>query len=329
MSVHEDPYLSTYLRQPRIPDTVVVPGLGDQSKTLLLPRRRPRVPKHLEAGPFQGEVGSFALHMAAEGKAPRTIRNYTEAVRWFAAAYVLRETEKRRWEEVDEGDLRRWTVRLLGEYSTAYAGNQFRSVRRFLRCLGQDADGGEPAHRLGVVPDRPWGLALGGHVQRERADLGLQRSRVPVLRNPRAPPRRKQSFTLIPRIQDHGRVRNTGFTQVRGQVRIGLNSHLQIPLYLQSVQARGLPRPQRLGGQGQDRTVDLPLFSWPQKPRSAVAPAPRTRRCHTSARARPRLSTPTIFHPDADSRPKTGCRRLPAGLPAIPLPPGQAGNDPP
>ena len=148
MSVQEDPYLSTYLRQPRIPDTVVVPGLGDQSKTLLLPRRRPRVPKHLEAGPFQGEVGSFALHMAAEGKAPRTIRNYTEAVRWFAAAYVLRETEKRRWEEVDEGDLRRWTVRLLGEYSTAYAGNQFRAVRRFLRWLAIEDDRPDPVKGL-------------------------------------------------------------------------------------------------------------------------------------------------------------------------------------
>jgi len=148
MSVQEDPYLSTYLRQPRIPDTVVVPGLGDQGKTLLLPRRRPRVPKHLEAGPFQGEVGSFALHMAAEGKAPRTIRSYTEAVRWFAAAYVLRETEKRRWEEVDEGDLRRWTVRLLGEYSTAYAGNQFRAVRRFLRWLAIEDDRPDPVKGL-------------------------------------------------------------------------------------------------------------------------------------------------------------------------------------
>ena len=45
--------------------------------------------------------------MAAEGKAPRTIRNYTEAVRWLAAAYVLPETEKRRWQEVDTADLRR------------------------------------------------------------------------------------------------------------------------------------------------------------------------------------------------------------------------------
>jgi hypothetical protein len=44
---------------------------------MLLPRRRPRVPKDLGAGPLEAEVGLFALHMAAEGKAPRTIRNYT------------------------------------------------------------------------------------------------------------------------------------------------------------------------------------------------------------------------------------------------------------
>ena len=148
MSVQEDPYLSTYLRKPRIPDTVVVPGPGDQSKTMLPPRRRPRVPKDLDAGPLEAEVGSFALHMAAEGKAPRTIRNYTEAVRWFAAAYLLRETEKRRWEQVDKADLRRWTVRLLGEYSTAYAGNQFRAVRRFLRWLAIEEDRPDPVKGL-------------------------------------------------------------------------------------------------------------------------------------------------------------------------------------
>ena len=123
---------------------------GDQRKTTLLPPRRGArgYRKDLDAGPLEAEVGSFALHMAAEGKAPRTIRNYTEAVRWFAAAYVLRETEKRRWEEVDEGDLRRWTVRLLGEYSTAYAGNQFRAVRRFLRWLAAEEDRPDPVARL-------------------------------------------------------------------------------------------------------------------------------------------------------------------------------------
>ena len=69
MTVREDPYLSAYLRRPRIPDTVVVQVPGDQSKTMLPPRRRPRVRKDLDAGPLEAEVGSFALHMAAEGTA--------------------------------------------------------------------------------------------------------------------------------------------------------------------------------------------------------------------------------------------------------------------
>jgi hypothetical protein len=86
MSIPVDPYLAAYLRKPRIPDTVVVPDTGDQSRTMLPPRRRPRVRKDLDAGPLETEIQSFALHMAAEGKAPRTIRTYTEAVRWFAAA---------------------------------------------------------------------------------------------------------------------------------------------------------------------------------------------------------------------------------------------------
>ena len=47
---------------------------------------RPRQPKQLDAGIFQAEISSFALRLAAEGKAAKTIRNYTEAVRWFAAA---------------------------------------------------------------------------------------------------------------------------------------------------------------------------------------------------------------------------------------------------
>lgn len=92
MSAQADPFLSAYLRIPRIPDTSVVPGPGDQRKTLVPPRRRPRVRKDLDAGPLEAEVGSFALHIAAEGKAPRTIRNYIEAVRWFAAACILPET---------------------------------------------------------------------------------------------------------------------------------------------------------------------------------------------------------------------------------------------
>jgi hypothetical protein len=32
------------------------------------------------AGIFQAEISSFALHLAAEGKATKTIRTYTETV---------------------------------------------------------------------------------------------------------------------------------------------------------------------------------------------------------------------------------------------------------
>ena len=52
------------------------------------------------------------------------------------------------------------------------------------------------------------------------------------------------------------------------------------------------------------------LLCWPQRPRSAVAPALRTRPCHTGTRP-PAAVNAGHFSPDADGRPKTGCRRLP------------------
>ena len=39
-------------------------------------------------------------------------------------------------------------MRLLGEYSTAYAGNQFRAVRRFLRWLAIEEDRPDPVKGL-------------------------------------------------------------------------------------------------------------------------------------------------------------------------------------
>ncbi len=33
----------------------------------------PRPPRQLDAGPFQPQIGSFRLHLAAEGKAARTV----------------------------------------------------------------------------------------------------------------------------------------------------------------------------------------------------------------------------------------------------------------
>jgi hypothetical protein len=50
------------------------------------PQARSRQPKLLDAGGLQPEISSFRLHLAAGGKAATTVRTYTEAVQWFAAA---------------------------------------------------------------------------------------------------------------------------------------------------------------------------------------------------------------------------------------------------
>ena len=56
---------------------------------MTVPQPRPRRRKPLDAGPFAPEIGSFRLHLAAEGKAPKTVRTYTEAVAWFAGAHLI------------------------------------------------------------------------------------------------------------------------------------------------------------------------------------------------------------------------------------------------
>ena len=47
-----------------------------------------RQAKPLGAGALQPEIGSFRLCLAAEGKSGKTVRMYTEAVQWFAAAHL-------------------------------------------------------------------------------------------------------------------------------------------------------------------------------------------------------------------------------------------------
>ena len=84
MTSRTDPYLVACARRPRIPDAAAASDPGDQSKTFAVARRSPPRPKLLEAGPLEAEVRSFGLHLAAEQKAARTIRNYSESVRWFA-----------------------------------------------------------------------------------------------------------------------------------------------------------------------------------------------------------------------------------------------------
>jgi hypothetical protein len=44
---------------------------------MTVPQSRPRRRKPLDAGPLAPEIGSFRLHLAAEGKAAKTVRTYT------------------------------------------------------------------------------------------------------------------------------------------------------------------------------------------------------------------------------------------------------------
>jgi len=99
--------------------------------------RRSRQPKLLAAGAFEAEISSFRLHLAAEGKSPKTIRMYTEAVRWFAAAHLLSETCRTGWEQVCGQDVQRWMVWLLGRYSDSYASNQYPGAAAVLPVAGR------------------------------------------------------------------------------------------------------------------------------------------------------------------------------------------------
>lgn len=71
------------------------------------PQARSRRPRKMDAGVLGAEIGSFRLHLAAEGKAPKTIRLYTEAVTWFAAARLL-DAGKTGWEQAGPRDVQEW-----------------------------------------------------------------------------------------------------------------------------------------------------------------------------------------------------------------------------
>ena len=111
----------------------------------------------MNPGSFGADVASFELHLAAENKAAATIRIYTEAPRWFASAYLLAETDKTRWEQVDTQDVQRWVVWLLRHYTESYAYQQYRSLQQFFRWLAVEDEIADPMARLRApkVSDKP------------------------------------------------------------------------------------------------------------------------------------------------------------------------------
>jgi hypothetical protein len=99
------------LRKRSRADACVPAEPQEERKTMTVPQPRPRRRKTLEAGPFAPEIGSFRLHLAAEGKAAKTERTYTEAVAWFAAAHLIPRTSCTRWDQVSGHDVQRgWST---------------------------------------------------------------------------------------------------------------------------------------------------------------------------------------------------------------------------
>jgi integrase/recombinase XerD len=112
------------------------------------PRPRSRQPKQLDAGILQAEITSFALRLAAEGKAAKTIQTYTEAVRWFAATCPPGHASRASWEQVSSHDIQEWMAWLLDRYSSAYASNQYRALQQFFKWLAAEDEMPDPMARL-------------------------------------------------------------------------------------------------------------------------------------------------------------------------------------
>ena len=116
------------------------------------PRPRTRQPKQLDAGILQAEISSFRLHLAAGNKSAKTIRTYTEAVQWFAAAYLLGQASRASWEQVDGRDMQQWMSWLLDRYSSAYASNQYGALQQFFKWLAAEDELPDPTQGLQPPP---------------------------------------------------------------------------------------------------------------------------------------------------------------------------------
>jgi site-specific recombinase XerD len=119
------------------------------------PRPQDRQRKHQGARMLQAEISSFRLHLAAGGKSARTIRTYTDAVQWFAAAGLL-PAGRTAWAQAGRHDIQTWMTWLLHRYSAAYASNQYRALQQFFRWLAAEDDLPDPMTGLRPppVPDK-------------------------------------------------------------------------------------------------------------------------------------------------------------------------------
>jgi integrase/recombinase XerD len=93
-------------------------------------------------------ITSFRLHLAAEGKSPKTVRTYVEAAQWFAGNHLLAKTERDDWLDVSADDVRTWMAWLLDHYSDSYANNQYRALQQFFKWLADEEEVTSPMARM-------------------------------------------------------------------------------------------------------------------------------------------------------------------------------------
>jgi site-specific recombinase XerD len=103
------------------------------------PRPHSRQPKQLDAGIFQAEISSFALRLAAEGKAAKQGRQDDSDL--HRGGPVVRRHPPARpaaWKQVSSQDVQRWMAWLLDRYSSAYASNQYCALQQFFKWLAAE-----------------------------------------------------------------------------------------------------------------------------------------------------------------------------------------------
>lgn len=107
-----------------------------------------RQARNLNAGEFEPVIRSFRLHLNAEGKSPKTVKTYTEAVQWFAGAHLRANTEHTDWVEVGADDVKTWMTWLLDTYSDSYANNQYRALQQFFKWFAAEEEQPNPMGKM-------------------------------------------------------------------------------------------------------------------------------------------------------------------------------------
>lgn len=207
-------------------------------------------PRRLDAGVLEPEIGSFRLHLAAEGKSPKTIRTYTDAARWFAAEHMLGQAGKTAWAQADRRDIQEWMEWLLARGSDSYASSQFRALQQFFKWLAVEEDLPSPVTRLRPprVADKPVpvfaaremagieGACTGrGFTQRRDAAIiavlkavGIRLSELAGIRYDPHDPRRSDIDLMEREITVHGKGRKTRTVKISYDAARTIDRYLRV-----------------------------------------------------------------------------------------------------